>query len=139
MSVNTDLQELSEDPDQLLKYGFEREEEETTDPNRWVWYRKVIQSSESQLRLELELEFELSISDDPFANFSENRQYLWNGCYLRAYDRQMERENNMFFNEATENPVEVDRILLNINHLAELLKFAELLGSGSARFTPLLG
>lgn len=139
MSVNIDFQEVSEDPDQLIEYGFEREEEETTDPNRCVWYRKVVQSGESQLRLELELEFELSISDDPFASFSENRQYLWNGCYLRAYDRQMEREDNMFFDEATENPVEVDRILLNINHLGELLKFAELLGNGSAHFTPFLG
>jgi len=110
-------------PDQLLKLGFTRHEEDTADTVRSVWYRKAFDSIDSNVKIEVEVEFELSISDDPYASYTDNLDYFWNGCFIRVIDRQMDRLSNQDFDEETERPRSVGRLRLKMHTLEELKKF----------------
>ena len=67
-----DLREVEKEPGFLLRSGF-RCREETAAFVRWVWFEKTIDSPNSQIRFVIQVEFEITISDDPFASYSDNR------------------------------------------------------------------
>jgi len=129
-----DLREVVTEPEFLEKKGFVRREEETTDSVRWVWYEKVIDSVNSQIRFIVQIEFELFISDN-CASYIENRDYGFNGIYLRVIDRQIEALDNISYDDEYELLRETDRWALSIHTVSRLKSFCEMLGDRTWRFT----
>ncbi len=122
---------LGNNPDILLVYGFIRRDEETTSSVRSVWYEKIFDQYDSQLRLMIQIEFELDIYDDDSASYTENRIYRLNGVYLVVTDRQMQREGDKkdgYYYEDTENPREIDRCRIKISTFHELRTLCNMLG-----------
>ncbi|MEK6777735.1 MAG: hypothetical protein AABY87_12790 [bacterium] len=124
-----DLREVTKEPEFLQKSGYNRRDEETTDSARFVWYEKTFGSIVSQLRFIIQVEFELFLYDDPFASYIENCCYSFNGVYLKVIDRQMERCDNLSYDEDTELPREIDRCELNIHTFSRLRSFSNMLES----------
>jgi hypothetical protein len=122
------LEDMWDDPERLLRYGYVRRDQSTTDVARSVWFEKIYDSCDSQARLILQIEFDLSISDDPFATYKENLSYSFNGVYLRVVDRQMAAFDNQTYDEETERPRSVGRRKLSITTLEDLKRFDRCLG-----------
>ncbi len=76
-----DLNEVTQEPTFLEKLGFIQREENTTDALRWVWYERIFNSSESQLRFIIQVEFEMYISDNPDVSYNDNVTYSCNRVY----------------------------------------------------------
>ena len=64
-------------PDKLLSWGFEKEEEHSTDSVRWVCYKKRIDIGTSDMYFEIVITYELTIHDSPTATYSENHYYFY--------------------------------------------------------------
>lgn len=126
----TDLRDFEDDPDQLLRLGYKRRDEASTDSVRLVWYEKDFSSRESQICLALQIEYELGLSDDSHVSYSANCSYSFNGVYIRVLDRRMERLDNRAFDEETANPRELGRHRLSIATLEECDALAKLLQPG---------
>lgn len=120
-----DLRQVEREPDYLLEKGYVRQEQETTDVVRWVWYEKVLESAASQVRLVVQVEFELAIHDDWAASYEDNHQFAFNGVYLLVYDRQMDRLDSTSYDEETAHPRYVGRRELRIHTLSQLEAFCE--------------
>lgn len=69
---------LPERPDSLLKKGYERFDENTTDPSRWVWFRKRRETLDGQHVLEVQIRYELTIGDAVGVSYVQNRDYSFN-------------------------------------------------------------
>jgi hypothetical protein len=121
-----DLEEYSESPDDLLGFGYERVEEESTDTSRLVWYVKGVQSNYSQLRTVVSIEFQAGIGDDPFFEGSQ-WSYAFNGVKLEVFNRRMERIANIGFDDETERPRLVGEARLKLRTLTEVDTFLKLL------------
>jgi hypothetical protein len=122
---------LRNNPDILLVYGFIRRDEETTSSDRSVWYEKIFDQYDSQLRLMIQIEFELDIYDDDSASYTGNRIYYLTGVYLVVTDRQMQSEGHKKdgdYYEDTENPREIDRCKIKISTFHELRTLCNMLG-----------
>src|SRR4051794_15679595 len=115
-----DLRDVADSPDRLLDAGYTRRDETTTDTVRAVVYEKAISSNESQLKLLVQIHFELAISDDVGYGYADNRSYSFNGVYLEAVDRQMEPEDNRYFDEESEHPIRVGALKLDMDSLADV-------------------
>ena len=107
-----DLRDVAENPDRLLDAGYIRRDETTTDTLRAVVYEKAICSDESQLKLLVQIHFS------------------FNGVYLEALDRQMEPEDNRYFDEESEHPISVGALKLDIDSLGEVERLVALLKPG---------
>ena len=112
------LQDVAERPDRLLDAGYIRRDEATTDIVRAVAYEKVISSNESQLKLLVQIHFELAISDDVGYEYDEFCSRSFNGVYLEVQDRQMEAEDNRYFDEESEHATSVGTLKLDIESRA---------------------
>ena len=125
-----DLRDVAENPDRLLDAGYIRRDETTTDTLRAVVYEKAICSDESQLKLLVQIHFELAISDDVGYDYPDLCSYSFNGVYLEALDRQMEPEDNRYFDEESEHPISVGALKLDIDSLGEVERLVALLKPG---------
>lgn len=127
----TDLREIGQEPSFLAQFGFERRDEITTNPDRYVWYEKTFKRYTSQLCLVVQVEFELFISDDPEASYTENLSYSFNRVFLRVIDRQMVADGSegdeLWYDEETEFLREIDRWRLPIQTVEQLNAFCELI------------
>lgn len=122
-----ELRLFYDDPDSLIDYGFEKRVQHTCYPNRMVWYEKIIQSVETQIKFIIQIEFDLFISDDPGASYTDNLDYSFNGVYIVVFDRQMEKIYNLEYDEETDMPNFIGRKQLNINTLDEVQQLCKLL------------
>jgi hypothetical protein len=122
-----DLQEIANSPNMLLERGYVRKDEYTTDTLRSVIFEKAIASSESQLKLLVQIHFELAISDNVGYDYEQNCSYSFNRVHLEVINRQMERENNRYFDEESEDPISVGTLKLDIESLAEVERLVRLL------------
>ena len=120
-----DLNEIENEPTFLKTLGFKKVEQDTTEPLRTVWYHAKFQSDKSQIRLIIRIEFEVYITDDPLID--NEPSYSFNGVYLIVVNRQMEEENNIYFDEQTEKPLTVGSLRLNISTTSELLSLCKML------------
>jgi hypothetical protein len=75
----------------LLREGYTRREQRTTNSVRAVWYEKTFEDSddayaieprEGAIALMVQVEFDLSICDDPEASYEDNREYSFSAVYL---------------------------------------------------------
>lgn len=123
-----DLHDVEKEPEFLIGNGYARREEETTESVRLVWYEKTFGSFESNLRFVIQIEFELSISDAPYASWTENCTYCFNGVYLVVIDRQMRRWDNVTYEEDTECPGRIGRYKLEIHTMSRLRSLCSVLG-----------
>ena len=80
------MHDIFADRDQLLKLGFEQEEEPTSDSSRWVWYKKIIPVSSSGYYLQIIVTYLLSISDNPYAKGLDNFHYYFETLSLAFCD-----------------------------------------------------
>ena len=120
-----DLCDIEREPAFLEKIGFVRQDCESSDTVRMVWYERTIDSSESQVRFIVQVEFELTIGDDPSCPSIDNYSYSFNRVYLKVIDRKMRRLDNQFYDDETESPRKIGRVEVNIrtlNHLRMLCK-----------------
>ena len=121
----TFLRNFDCDPDRLERYSFVRRDESSTDSVRWVWFERVLDSNECNLRLVIRIEFELAISDEPGASYRENRSYSFNRVVLEVDKVSDEPDKTEFLGEYE----------LNIQTLREVKQLANLLQTHS-RFGP---
>ena len=122
-----DLREVVKAPAFLSKHGFERRDQETTDPVRWVWFERTFDMDQSQVRFVLQVEFELCIHDDVGVSYTDNRDYSFNAVYLEVIDRQMERRDNISYDEETEMPRSIDQYRLKVHTMGKLESLCEML------------
>ena len=128
------LSEVTREPTFLEKLGFTCREEDTTDPRRSVTYRKTIDSIGSQVRFVIQVEFEMWIRDDPFATYTENVSYGFEGVYLRVIDRQMEELDDETYDEETEKPRYIGRFKMNIETVSHLRLLCKMLSQQDLPF-----
>ena len=84
------LTELRQPPrKQLGVLGFTEYDEETTDPERWVWFRKQLFTIDS-LNVIVEVKYSLSISDYPYASYDDNCSYSFEECTLITTYREVD-------------------------------------------------
>jgi len=115
-----DLRDVAERPDRLIDAGYTRRDEATTDTVGAVVYEKVISSDESQLKVLVQIHFQLAISDDVGYEYDELCSYSFNGVFLEVQDRQMESEDNRYFDEESEHPVKAGTLRLDIDSLCDV-------------------
>ena len=125
-----DLRDVAERPDRLLDAGYSRRDEPSTDQVRAVIYEKTISSDESQLKLLVQIHFELAISDDVGYSYTDLCSYSFNGVYLEVLDRQMEPDDNRYFDEESEHPASIGALRLEIESLGEVERLVALLEPG---------
>ncbi len=124
------LIELKNPPrDDLTRLSFEEYEEETTDSERWIWFRKHLFTFNS-LNVIAEVKYSLSISDDPLATYDNNCSYMFEGCaliatYKEVYDNNISSYDADSFEQKTR---------LIINTTEQLQTFVESATALSAFF-----
>ncbi len=126
----TRLRDFEDDLAKLGRYSFVRRDEHSSDSVRWVWFERVLDSDESQIRFVIRIEFELAISDDPGATDRDNHSYSFNGIILEVINRQMERYDSVMYDPDTEQPEVVGQYRLAIDTLREVNQLTRLLGAG---------
>jgi hypothetical protein len=127
------MKELGDDfkePGFLLKMGFTRTEEDSTDNYRWVHYSRTFQSDKSTFKFIVRVVYEMSLRDDPEASYEENVSYSFEHVYLLVTDRcmeQLEVHGLTCFDEDSEKPRFVGATKLNIQTRAELKALVKML------------
>ena len=111
-----------------MDLGFTKEEEDTTDSNRLIWYTMTFDPCDSNVRFKLVITFDLSISDNPEATWIENCLYSWKGCHIEVVDRQMVERRKEDFDEDTEDPRTIGIYPLSAYTLEEITSLTKTLG-----------
>ena len=113
----------------LREKGYDCVEENTADSNRWRYYIKRFEKYNTNMRIDLVLRFELSISDDPYASWSDNCSLFFSDTFIEIYDRQMERDGTFMgepsFDEDTELPRRLGRYEVRLTSIEAVEAFAE--------------
>ncbi len=116
---------LPSDPDELIRLGYERHEENTSDPCRWVRYRKRIDIPWKELVFDIVIVFELYIDDDPFCSYTENCDYGFPKAELVVWQRE---EVLLDHNPCEERLVEIGSHDISPTSLKQLEQFAIAIG-----------
>lgn len=104
---------------ELEALGFKEYDEETTDPERLVWFRKHLFEIGS-LNVIVEVKYNLSISDDPYATYDENCSYDFKRCTLITTHEEVEDNAISSDDDSYEQ-----KTILYIQTLEELKSFIE--------------
>jgi len=83
---------LPKKPDSLVKRGYERFDEATTDGSRWVWFKKRRKTLDGQHILEVAIRYELSIGDAVGATYAQNCDYAFNDVEVSLSGIEPEQE-----------------------------------------------
>lgn len=70
------MDKVIRNPDLLLSYNLEKEDERTCDSERYVWYKRRIYLGDGGFYLEAVITFSVSIDDSPTSNDTTNRSYF---------------------------------------------------------------
>lgn len=122
---------LPEHPDDLIKMGYERREEETSESGRWAEYRKRVRHSWETVAFDIVLVYHLSISDDPLATWTENCDYFFEEVRMIIWNERDESTDGSEgdqSDERTQQHFEVGMYTLFPATLAALEAFAGILG-----------
>src|SRR5262245_58534419 len=79
-------------PDSLVKRGYKRFDEETTDSSRWVWFKKRRKTLDGHHVLEVAIRYELSIGDALGATYAQNCDYAFNDVEISLSEIEPEEE-----------------------------------------------
>jgi len=123
----TQLSDFEDEPGRLARHSFIHRDESSTDNVRKVWFERVFDSDESQIRFIIRIEFELGLSDDLNVSYRANQPYFFNGVVLEVVDRRMQRYDNISYEPDTERPQVVGQYRLAIETLREVKELARLL------------
>ena len=105
------IEEINKNPEMLLNFDFYRIEENTTDPLRWVWYRKLLSSSDSCFYIEFEFEHYITDYHDTnnFLDYTLNDMYILISDDILTNYRYTDLEVDCFGNgfTITKHPVKI--------------------------------
>ena len=123
----TSLCDFEDEPDRLVRPSFVRRDESTSDSVHLVWFERILDSDESQIRFIIRIEFELGLTDDPHDSSRANESYSFHGVVLEVINRRMRRYDSVTFEPDTERPQVVGQHRLTIRTLREVNQLVQLL------------
>ncbi len=121
------LDTLPKHPDYFTSRGFECFEEETTDPDRVVIFRKHMKLSGRKVYLDLCLRYQVYISDIPSIRTSDNFDYEFMAIYLPVVQRDGDPEPRELGGSG-----EIGRWVIDPQRYSDVRTLTRLLVSGSA-------